>query len=65
VQSFRSNLVLRWEWRPGSILYVVWQQNRAREEAIGTPAGASDLFGSFAAPGDNVVAVKTTLWLAR
>ena len=30
VRSFRSNLVLRWEWRPGSILYVVWQQNRAR-----------------------------------
>ena len=36
VQSFRSNLVLRWEWRAGSTLYLVWQQDRAREEAIGT-----------------------------
>ena len=29
VLSFRSNLVLRWEWRPGSTLYLVWQQDRA------------------------------------
>ena len=28
VLSFRSNMVLRWEWRPGSTAYVVWQQNR-------------------------------------
>ncbi|MEP7347260.1 MAG: DUF5916 domain-containing protein, partial [Gemmatimonadaceae bacterium] len=28
VLSFRSNLVLRWEWNPGSTLYLVWQQNR-------------------------------------
>ena len=28
VRSFRSNLVLRWEWRPGSTLYVIWQQDR-------------------------------------
>jgi hypothetical protein len=24
-RSFRSNAVLRWEWRPGSTLFVVWQ----------------------------------------
>jgi hypothetical protein len=28
VRSWRSNLVFRWEYRPGSTLYVVWQQNR-------------------------------------
>ena len=27
--SFRSNVVLRWEWRPGSTLFVVWQQKPA------------------------------------
>jgi len=26
--QFRSNLVLRWEYRPGSQLYFVWSQNR-------------------------------------
>ncbi|MCU0377249.1 MAG: carbohydrate binding family 9 domain-containing protein [Bacteroidales bacterium] len=26
--EFLSNLVVRWEYRPGSIIYVVWSQNR-------------------------------------
>jgi len=26
--DFNSNLVIRWEYRPGSILYFVWSQNR-------------------------------------
>jgi hypothetical protein len=29
--SLRGNAVLRWEWRPGSTLYVVWQQERAEQ----------------------------------
>jgi hypothetical protein len=65
VRSFRSNIVLRWEWRPGSTLFVVWQQNRSGEVRAGDHVGIGDLFGSFSAPGDNVLAVKTTLWLAR
>ena len=27
-RQFRSNLVARWEWKPGSSLYVVWSQGR-------------------------------------
>ncbi len=27
--SFRSNLVVRWEWNPGSTIFLVWQQNRS------------------------------------
>jgi hypothetical protein len=65
VRSFRSNAVLRWEWRPGSILYVVWQQNRSSSEPYGDHVGAGDLFGSFSAPGDNILAVKTTWWISR
>lgn len=26
--EFRSNLVMRWEYKPGSLLYLVWSQNR-------------------------------------
>ena len=26
--QFRSNLVIRWEYRPGSTLYLVWSQGR-------------------------------------
>jgi hypothetical protein len=64
VRSFRSNLVLRWEWRPGSTLYVVWQQNRESETELGSRVGGRDLFGSFSAPGDNIFAIKTTWWLS-
>ena len=63
VRSFRSNLVLRWEWRPGSLLFVVWQQDRADEVAQGALVGPGDLFDSFRAPGDNVFAVKASFWL--
>jgi hypothetical protein len=62
-RSFRSNAVLRWEWRPGSTLYVVWQQNRASTQPLGT-ASVSDMFSSLSAPGDHVFAVKTTFWIA-
>ena len=62
IRSFRSNVVLRWEWRPGSTLFVVWQQNRASREAYGSHVGFGDLFESLTASGDNIFAVKTTLW---
>ena len=35
VRSFRSTTVLRWEWRPGSTVYLVWQQDRSQREALG------------------------------
>jgi hypothetical protein len=65
VRSFRSNVVLRWEWRPGSIFYGVWQQNRSSSVPTGEHVGLGDLFGSLSAEGDNIIAVKTTFWLSR
>jgi uncharacterized protein DUF5916 len=61
---FRSNVVVRWEWKPGSTLFVVWQQNRAATEPVGTRASLGDMLNSIAAPGDHVLAVKTTFWLS-
>jgi hypothetical protein len=61
--SFRSNIVLRWEWRPGSTLYVVWQQDRASTERIGSLVSAGDMFRSMGAPGSNVFVVKTSFWV--
>ena len=37
VRSFRSNVVLRWEYRPGSLLYLVWQQARRIRRAHREP----------------------------
>ncbi len=63
VLSFRSNVVLRWEWRPGSTLFVVWQQDRLSETVTNQAVGGSDLFRAFGATGDNFLAVKASLWL--
>ena len=32
--SLQSNAVLRWEYRPGSVLYVVWTHGRQAEDAL-------------------------------
>ncbi len=63
VLSFRSNLVLRWEWRPGSSLFVVWQQNRSEAAADGRLVGGGELLDAFSAEGQNVLAVKFSYWL--
>jgi hypothetical protein len=64
VQSFRSNLVLRWEWRPGSLLYLVWQQDRSSEEALRERISVGDMFGSLGRSGDNFFAVKASFWFS-
>jgi hypothetical protein len=61
--SFRSNVVLRWEWRAGSTLYLVWQQDRAETDPIGARVGLADMFQSITAEGRNVFVIKTTFWL--
>ena len=61
--SFRSNVVLRWEWRPGSTLFVVWQQSRSGTEVRGDYVGAGDMFRSLRATGTNFFVIKTSFWL--
>jgi hypothetical protein len=63
LRSFRSTAVLRWEWRPGSALYLVWQQARSRSLDEGRGADLTDLFGSLSASGDNIFAVKVSYWI--
>ena len=64
VLSFRSNLVLRWEWRPGSTLYLVWQQDREADEPGLSRVTPGDLFESLRARGDNYFVVKASFWFA-
>jgi len=63
VLSFRSNLVLRWEWRPGSTLYFVWQQNREEQDDPSRPASLRSFVDSFGGHGDNFLAIKVSYWL--
>jgi hypothetical protein len=63
VRSFQSNVVLRWEWRPGSTMYAVWQQNRDARDPIGNRVGIGDAFRSIRAPGNNIFLLKTSFWV--
>jgi hypothetical protein len=63
VRSFQSNVVLRWEWRPGSTMYAVWQQNRDARDPVGTRIGLGDAFRSVRAPGNNILLWKTSFWV--
>ena len=78
VLSYRSNAVLRWEYRPGSTLFLIWQQNRnsfcsgGYDSGIcyqdGVEAGSGirpgDLIETRTVPGDNVFVIKATYWFS-
>jgi hypothetical protein len=64
--SLRGNAVLRWEWSPGSTLFVVWTHNRANSTNTLTdsefnPGQSFD--NILQSPADNVLLVKFTWWL--
>ncbi len=63
VLSYRTNLVMRWEWRPGSTLFLVWQQNRSGFEPTGNLVRPGGLWDAMTAPGDNFLAIKVTYWI--
>ncbi|HLL48888.1 MAG TPA: DUF5916 domain-containing protein, partial [Longimicrobiaceae bacterium] len=65
LRSLRGNAVLRWEYRPGSTLFLVWQQNRSGGEPFGDFRFGRDAAGVFRSHPDNVFVVKATYWIGR
>ena len=63
IRSFRTTNVLRWEYKPGSSLFVVWQQNRSGFANVGDFDFSRDFGGVFSAPAHNVFLVKMSYWL--
>jgi hypothetical protein len=63
-RQFRSNLVLRWEYRPGSTLYVVWSQGRTGSEPDWDSSFSSNWNGLWRTRPDNVFLVKLSYWLS-
>ena len=74
--SYRSligNAVLRWEWRQGSTLFLVWQQRRINSLSgdgvngsdpwIGGFELGRDVGDMFATPADNIFVIKVNYWL--
>lgn len=65
IRSLRGNAVLRWEYRPGSTLYVVWQQRRFGRDAIGEFDFSQDMDALAHLPPENVFALKVSYWWGR
>jgi hypothetical protein len=74
VRSLLGNAVLRWEWSPGSTLFLVWQQSRAdRIEASDFDTAGAAAIGDFDLTHDsselfrirpdNIFQVKVNYWL--
>ena len=57
-QEFRSNLVLRWDYRPGSLMYLVWTQGRTGFEQTGDFSYQDDFSNLFSVEPENVFLVK-------
>ncbi len=65
-KQFRSNVVFRWEYRPGSTLFVVWTQGRQGSVgAEGSDSFAGDFGNLFRLRPDNTFLVKVSYWLNR
>jgi hypothetical protein len=66
-KQFNSNVVLRWEYRPGSTVFAVWQQGRLQDGTYpGSSFGAGRDFGHlFRAVPQNVFLIKASYWLGR
>ena len=58
LRSLRGTFVLRWEYRPGSMLYFVWTQKRADTSQDGEHDLWDDLGAIFRAPGENIFLLK-------
>jgi hypothetical protein len=61
-RSLRSTNVLRWEYKPGSALFLVWQQGREATLTNGNFDFGGDFRGVFGVPARNVFLLKWSYW---
>jgi hypothetical protein len=64
-KEFRSNSVVRWEYRPGSTLYFVWSQGRQQDGIDeGSFAFRRDYRNLFRSHPMNTFLIKASYWLS-
>jgi hypothetical protein len=63
VRSLRGNAELRWEYAPGSTIFLVWQRRQADEALLGDFRFRRDLSALMRAPAENVLMVKVRYWI--
>jgi len=64
-KQFRSNFVMRWEYRPGSTLFLVWGQGREQgNQDLGNFRGFRDYQNLFSAHPANTFLIKASYWFS-
>ncbi|MFL5484705.1 MAG: DUF5916 domain-containing protein [Gemmatimonadaceae bacterium] len=64
VKELHTSAVARWEYRPGSTLFLVWTQGRDQSDRNpGSFRPARDFKDLFGARPDNVLLVKASYWM--
>jgi hypothetical protein len=65
IRSLRGTAVMRWEYRPGSTLFLVWTQERSGSDGYGNFDFGRDRAALFRDRPTNVFQVKATYWIGR
>ncbi|HEY4734539.1 MAG TPA: DUF5916 domain-containing protein [Gemmatimonadaceae bacterium] len=64
VKELHASAVMRWEYRPGSTVFVVWTQGREQDDRdLGSFAPNRDFRGLFNARPDNTFLIKASYWI--
>jgi hypothetical protein len=63
-RELNSTMILRWEYRSGSVLYVGWQHGRSGSGEVGTFRGGRDLVDLLDLPSQNTLLVKLNYWVS-
>jgi hypothetical protein len=64
VKQLGASAVVRWEYRPGSTVFLVWGHSRTANEPSGDFRLGPDTRRLFEAQSKNVVAVKVSYWMS-
>ncbi|HEY3296553.1 MAG TPA: DUF5916 domain-containing protein [bacterium] len=64
VRSLQGNLILRWEYLPGSTFYLVWTHGRSKDDSRGQFSFRRSIDALFEARSDNILLAKATYWLS-
>jgi hypothetical protein len=62
--TFNANVLLRWEYFPGSTMYLVWTQERFGDNKIYLTDFGRRIEDTFALPREDVLLLKVSYWFA-
>lgn len=62
--EFRSNLVARWEFLPGSTMHLIWEHNRSNRDDVYHPGWGNNLDRIFGLAATNTLMMKVNYWFS-